>query len=115
MAITRNLITAADIDKAFVGPTWCFPAVKSDDNYLEDPYYSGVVEQEKAIVAAAISLSREDEDIKVEFWNKRVVIIPAGTLLAGIPYKLPIVKLWSTGTGVSVDVLIWQGQDFRNA
>lgn len=112
MSISANTMTDLDVQKAQEGPTWCFPAVKSDTNYLVDPDGPGDVD--KAIVSAAITLDREDEAVKVEFWNKRTAIIPAGTLKAGVRYKLHIVKVFSTGTGSNVKVLIWQGESVRD-
>jgi len=110
MATDRNRITLADVLKSFEGPTWCFPAVPSDINYLVDPDSDN--HPNTPMVSAAISLSAE-ADVKVEFWNGRVVTIPSGALRAGVRYPLHIVKVWATGTGVT-DVLIWRGESLRN-
>lgn len=114
MAVDRNMFkdASASLSAMFDGPTWCFDAVKSDVNYLVDPDsadYPNV-----PICSAAISLSRADEDVKVELWNGRTTTIKAGTLQAGVRYPLHIVKLWSTGTGTNVKVLVWLGESLRN-
>lgn len=108
MAVDYNNMTEEDIIASYVGPTWCFPAVESDTNYLTHPD-----DDSKPIVSSAISLSAANQAVKVEFWNGVVATIPAGALQAGVRYKLHIVKVFSTGTG-TVDVLIWQGESLRN-
>jgi hypothetical protein len=112
MSLDRNrLLNNVDaINAAYVGPTWCFPATESDTNYLEHPDTTN--HPNTPIVSAAISLTAVAA-IKVEFWNGVVAIIPSGALQAGVRYPLHIVKVWSTGTGVT-DVLIWQGESLRN-
>lgn len=109
MSITYNRMTDANVELAFRGPTWCFPAIASDTNYLVDPY-TGASEEEVPLVAGAISVDIDTEAIKVEFWNKRVVTIAAGILTPQVLYPLHIVKLWDTGTGASINVNIWQGE-----
>lgn len=110
MAVDRNRITERDIEASYEGPTWCFPAVESDTNYIIDPDTTD--HPDVPLVSAAISLSAVAA-IKVELWNKRVVTIPSGALQAGVRYPLHIVKVWSTGTGVT-DVLIWRGESLRD-
>lgn len=112
MPISANRVTQVDVDAAFLGPTWCFPVVQDDDDYLVDPNPIG--DEDVALVSAAISINREDEPVKVEFWNRRIAVIPAGTLKAGVRYPMQIAKVFSTGTGANVEVLIWRGESLLN-
>jgi hypothetical protein len=110
MSLDRNKINEIDVELAYQGPTWCFPATESDTEYLIHPDEDNF--PNKPIVSSAISLTAEAA-VKVEFWNGVVATLPAGSLKAGVRYPLHIVKVWATGTGV-VDVLIWQGESLRN-
>lgn len=110
MAVDRNRITESDIEASYSGPTWCFPAVESDTDYLIHPDTDKY--PNKPMVSAAISLTAVAA-IKVELWNGVVVTIPSGALQAGVRYPLHVVKVWSTGTGAT-DVLVWQGESLRN-
>lgn len=77
-----------------------FPATPDDDLFLQNPD-TGI-----PIISKGISLSVANADIKVQFYNDLIAIIPAGILAASVRHDLKIKKLFATGTG-SVDVFIW--------
>lgn len=109
MSLPYNKTNQQHIIEAYTGPNWCFLAVPVDEaGYFEDPLNPG-----SPLVSGAISVDREDEDIKVEFQNKEVSIIPAGMLKIGLRYPLNIVKVFDTGTGPNVKVLCWMGDAIR--
>lgn len=104
MAIDRNRITAEDVRQSMLNTSYCFPIAKSDTDYLTEPD-----DASKPAVSGAISLSIDSEPVAVELWDGKEVIIPAGTLQAGVRYQLHVVKLLDTGTGATVQVLAWKG------
>lgn len=113
MAVTRNLVTEADLVAAYTGQLFCWTAVYSDTDYIidPDPIISG---QEIPWVAGGTSLSSVGaDDTKVEFWNGKVVTIPIGHLVSGRIYPLPIVKVFATGT-LTPDILLWRGAALKN-
>ena len=107
MATDRNRITEADLQAALTGPLWCFEAPQDDVEYLVHPVTG------EPLVAGAISLTTGSVVLTVEFWNGSIQAFPANVFLAQVLYPLPIVKVWSTGTG-ALSVIVWQGEALRN-
>lgn len=105
MPITKNLVKE-DLSQ-YVTPGTSpislkgFEAEKSDDNYFSNPYYPV-----QPIVSKYVSID-VSEDIKVEFSDGLVSIIPAGVLEVGVRHRFDIVKLFDTGTGASVRMFVW--------
>lgn len=105
MAITTNTLQARDIDLSLNGPTeGAFEATPSDANYFEDPDNAGVQVVSKGIAL----LNPSTEDISIEMYNGRTIVIPGGFLAEGIMHPLPgIVRVNNTDTGASVRVFVW--------
>ena len=102
MAITTNQITAVELNQGEHSSRYGFAATKSDANYAEDPRVA-----DRPFVARAFSID-VSEDVKVEFPNGETATIPAGILATGIQHPISIVKVFSTGTGGSVVVWLWE-------
>lgn len=100
MAVTTSTLThSSDADPGVNGADWVFTASKSDTNYLTDP-----VVTDKEVVSKAIMLDIATEAVKVEFLNGRTYTFPAGMLAAGVMHPMRIKKVFSTGTGATVNV-----------
>lgn len=107
-----NYVTEADLLRCTTGPNWAFELAKDDDHYLEDQNYNF-----RPLVTAGISVDIDTEAITVEFMDKRVLTLPAGSLTPQAIYPMNIVRLLETGTGASIKVTGWMGkiENFRLA
>jgi len=76
-----------------------FHVTPNDDQYIQHP------ETAVLVISKGISLSAE-ADIKVQFDNGLITVIPSGILAAGVRHDLKIKRLYATGTG-STDVFVW--------
>lgn len=79
-----------------------FEITKDDDLYLENPYVDNL-----PVAVRWISLDIDTDDVKVEFADGLIGVIPAGVLPAGVPHRMDVVKVFATGTGVTVRVFGW--------
>jgi hypothetical protein len=101
MAVTSNQFSSKpfNINKSREPADHAFTLTKSDTNYIEHPSTSGF-----ALCTRAITVDINTEAVKVEFANGLTHTFPAGSLAAGVPISMHVVKLFSTGTGASVVV-----------
>lgn len=102
MAITVNTLTNIDVAQDSNGAMYGFAATKSNTNYIEDPRTA-----DRQIISKYVSLDINTDAVKVEFIDGTDYTIPAGSLNAGVLHPMKIVKVFSTGTGATVNVVIW--------
>ena len=102
MAITTNTLKNIDIAQDSGGAMSGFTATKSNTNYIEDPRTAG-----KQVISKYVSFDINTDDVKVEFNDGTDYVIPAGALNAGVLHPMKIVKVFSTGSGATVNVSIW--------